>query len=374
MKNLITRTLIISTLFAIVISCKDQASKSKTETVFRDTPSICPPGGAYDDPPAAVFAGLQSIDKVTDKSVRLNWTKVPEGKSYIVYQKNDQGEFEVARSVNSNSKRVVMKGLDSNSTYEFMVRYLDSRGLHDLNEVSLTATTLRSAIYANSKSLEFRGTQSINIAPSNQLTPNDTLTASVWFKTSTSQSDARIINFHKGSGASSAIYLSMENQRLGLGYRDANDDFKRETINGNYSDGEWHNAVVTYNGNIYVVYVDGVRQVSITDSFIGFGSHPAHIGSYTGTQRTFTGLIDEVSIWRSALSANRVVEIYNQGTPNNLKDHTRYNTLMAWYRLGDKFGNSIPADDENTIYDHSDSGYNGSPNNFRSSDFKNDAP
>lgn len=370
MRTIELKTLFIITLLAVSFSCKDQAN-NKTETITEQvrTPSICLPSGPYDEPPAAVFAGIQKIDQITDESVRLNWKKIPEAKSYLVFQKSDQGQFKLVRTANYASKKIKIGGLADNTTYEFMVRYVDDRGLHDLNNVSLSATTLATPVYVNEKSLALNGVKSVNLAPSNVLTPNDTVTASVWFKTSrNNQSDVRIINFHKGSGASSSLYLAMNNRNLQFGYRNAADEFKKENISGNYADNSWHHAVVTYNGNIYVVYVDGVRQISVVDSFIGFGSHPAHLGSYTGTQKAFIGNVDEVSVWRSALSSNRIAEIYNRGTPNNLLKHSRRNTLMLWYRLGDD-----SRDSDSTVYDQAGN-YNGTPNNIKMSDYKNDSP
>ena len=67
-------------------------------------------------------------------------------------------------------------------------------------------------------------------------------------------------------------------------------------------------------------------------------SYPAgselRIGQYNSsgsTQFFFTGKIDEVALFNSALSASDVTAIYNSGVPDDL---TSYSPTV-WYRMGD---------------------------------------
>lgn len=353
----------------ILFGCKDQANKTKTVVEQVRTPSICPPSGPYPEPPAVLFNGIDSVDNIGQTQLTVHWTPITDAQAYMVLMREPGEKFKLVHTRNAPGARANISNLKADTTYEFMVRFIDERGMPDINENVKTITTNAWPVYANTKSLALNGVKSINMAPSEELGPNNTFTLSLWFKTDRdNQNDARLITLHHSSGASSAFYLALDGTRTVLGYRNASDDFKKEYINENYADDSWHHIAATYNGKFYVVYVDGVRKLRFEDSFKGLGSHPAHLGSYTGSQKAFYGQIDEVSIWESALGSNDAVLIYNQGKPFNLFKHVRANTLGLWYRLGDD-----SRDDTMTIYDQVGS-FNGSPINIKASDFKTDAP
>jgi len=358
----------------VVFGCKDQATDTKTQYVTRDTPTLCPDPGTdnnYPEPPMTNFLGIEKITEVEQTKATIHWQQTPDAKAYMILKREiGASEFELVKTKAAASKRAMISNLSPGTQYEFMVRMLDSRGMPDQNENLQSATTSGWPTYNNAKSLAFNGVKSVTLKASDELAPNNTFTVSLWVKSNNStQRDARLFNFHKSSGASSAVFLAMDNQKINLGYRDSNDDFKTESINLNLADNEWHHIALTRNNRFYVVYIDGVRELRLEDSFIGLGSHPAHIGSYTGSQKAFVGLIDEVSIWKSSLGSTDVVNIYNQGTPYYLPRHRRAQfTLQAWYRLGDD-----SRDNANIIYDQVND-FNGIPNNINTGDFKTDAP
>lgn len=359
--------LIIFTL--VIIGCKDQANKTETVVEQVRTPSICPPSGPYPDPPNILFEGISEVSSPSQTQLTVKWNPITEAKAYLIYQRVPGEDFKLVHTRNAPGSKAIIRNLEADTTYEFMVRLLDERGMPDLNDKSISATTSAWPLYANNKSLKFNGVKSLNLAPSEELGVNNTFTISLWFKTSEdNQNDARLFTFHKGSGASSAFYLAMDGNKLTLGYRNADDDFKKESIDGSYADNSWHHIAATYNGKFYVAYIDGVRQLRFKDSFIGLGSHPAHLASYTGSQKAFDGLIDEASIWKSALGSQDSVDIYNKGTPFDLRRHKRANTLQAWYRLGDD-----ARDDAATVFDQVGS-FNASPVNIRIEDYQADAP
>ena len=102
--------------------------------------------------------------------------------------------------------------------------------------------------------------------------------------------------------------------------------------------GTWYHLVVVYDGtatgdaNRLKIYLNGVQKTF--DSFqgadsvpatINFGGYPTWIGrpSYSSTyQKNFNGKIDEVTIWKRALTDDEVLGLYNGGegaTPNTAK-------------------------------------------------------
>jgi len=46
------------------------------------------------------------------------------------------------------------------------------------------------------------------------------------------------------------------------------------------------------------------------------------------------GSISNVSIWNTELTSAQVTEIYNEGVPSNLNNHSAYSNLVSWWQLG----------------------------------------
>lgn len=110
--------------------------------------------------------------------------------------------------------------------------------------------------------------------------------------------------------------------------------------------GVWQHIVMTYSGGSNI---NGVRTYK--DSVIGdTPGSSALTGTFTnaasfviGARNTafpFSGFIDEVSVWDKELSQSEVTEIYNSGQPGDLADHSAFNNLNSWWRMGD--GSTYP--------------------------------
>ena len=143
-------------------------------------------------------------------------------------------------------------------------------------------------------------------------------TVASWFKTSTNfGSDAFIAN--KGGIGSDS---SGENMNYGI-WMNSGEQIKAgfETSSGAdqfvtspnlYNDGQWHYAVVTNNGVNVILYIDGVQVATKATSGASpesTGTKPVRVGAnsrVTPPGNFFTGEIDEVRIWNSALSASQV--------------------------------------------------------------------
>ena len=46
------------------------------------------------------------------------------------------------------------------------------------------------------------------------------------------------------------------------------------------------------------------------------------------------GYLSNASIWNTALTSAQVTEIYNEGVPSNLNNHSAYSNLTNWWQLG----------------------------------------
>lgn len=179
-----------------------------------------------------------------------------------------------------------------------------------------------------------------------------------------------MINLHKGSVAGSALNIHLKNGKISAGYRNSGDTYKTLDHSVNYSDNLWHHVAVTYNNANFKLYFDGDKKIETTDSFVGFGTHPAFIASYdgSGAQYFFNGQIDEVSLFNINLNDSQIDQLFNQGVPENLWLHPRFGNNRLWLRMGDD-----PSDSLTEITDQK-SGVKGIPSNFTGSSYILDVP
>ena len=371
------KLLSITTLILTLTSCKDKVTSDNVIETVRDTPASTPgDDDNQNEPSPYTFDGAKSSSKIGMRGFQVHWDTNPNAGSYHVFLLKD-GKLDHQKSFNhpkSNSGNTLVNSLEPDTEYTVIVRMMDNEGRLDQNDVKLTVNTLAWPAYSNTKSVQFNGSQSISLGSSTSLINSNKFTISTWFKTATTQSDKRIINFHHASTAGSAVNFNVDGTNLVVGYKDDTSTYKKLEINFPYNDGSWHHMALTYNGKWFKVYIDGNLEKSLEDSFIGFGSHPASIGSYTGIQNGFTGLIDEVSLWRSAIGKVDVELIWNNGVPTDIRQHRRYVVLRAYYRLGDHSSDSPSSITD--VYDATFNSpiFNGTPIGLSNSDFVLDTP
>jgi hypothetical protein len=101
----------------------------------------------------------------------------------------------------------------------------------------------------------------------------------------------------------------------------------------------WYHIAFVHDGTDVTLYLNGSSQGTKTGAntannnfkgnFIGIGRYYAIPGTYN-----WDGLIDEVSLFDSALSASDITAIYNSGTPNDISSLNP----VGWWRMGDNDG------------------------------------
>ena len=173
---------------------------------------------------------------------------------------------------------------------------------------------------------------SLNLMPS-----LDAFSISAWFKTTSS---GTIYSFGAPSTPS--------NTQIKIVIRGASgtDDYYPEvTLKGTattigssaYNDGNWHNIVLTCTTSTANLYIDGTNVGSptigtstITSTDNGaIGARTAPTGGFR-----FNGSISNCSVWSAALTPAQVSEIYSEGIPQNLNNHSAYSNLVSWWQLG----------------------------------------
>ena len=180
----------------------------------------------------------------------------------------------------------------------------------------------------------------INCGNDNSLVPSSQITLSLWFKTSGSASAIpRLINKSYGGSPYDSYFIRINNNVLNfkIGVSSASVQIAGTT---NVVDGNWHNVIGTYDGSQLKLYLDGNSEatpISETRTIIENTSYNLTLGCEFGAYGfswPFTGSMSNVSIWNAGLTSAQVTEIYNEGVPSNLNNHSAYSNLVSWWQLG----------------------------------------
>jgi len=108
---------------------------------------------------------------------------------------------------------------------------------------------------------------------------------------------------------------------------------------------QWYHIAATYDGrggsnaaDGLTIYINGIAETptNITKQSYTFMSNTTSyfaIGQYFNAA-FFNGKISNVSIWNAALTSAQVTEIYSEGIPQNLLNHSAVSSLVSWWQLG----------------------------------------
>ena len=195
--------------------------------------------------------------------------------------------------------------------------YLFDGTCRDLNgNYNGTATDITYGEGKVGQAAVFNGTTSFVATPYN---PNNstTMSISLWFKTSTINTNMGLFGDGNASGADSSARLScsiINDNTLGITIgNNTTGNFTKTTSILSYLDGKFHNLIITYNINTVTIYIDNVLIKSYI-STISLGTSSSlyfnigKCGLYNGLY--FTGSIDQVRIFNRALNSNEVTALY----------------------------------------------------------------
>jgi PKD repeat protein len=177
---------------------------------------------------------------------------------------------------------------------------------------------------AGDTAYSFNGSSTATLATQTARAVPDTFTQEAWFQT-TSTTGGRIVGFaNRASGNSTTfdrqVHLDV-NGRVVFGVKvpgvNGSGANRTVTSTASYNDGRWHHVAATMSSAGMALYVDGALVGSRTDttsglSYTGFlrvGSDKAMAGA-----NAFTGRVDEVALYPTALSAQQVAAHVASGT------------------------------------------------------------
>lgn len=189
--------------------------------------------------------------------------------------------------------------------------------------------------------LSFDGTDDYIDCGTSQLVDfNSSFTISAWvYITSTASGYDCVYAF---KGASNAFVMFFNN---GVGYSPisfGSANYPTDlTIKcaTNVTINKWNNIVVVYNGNgiatpsNYTFYIDNTSHTLTNSAGFSDNGNVNYIGRYASSH-SFTGSLSNISIWNAALTSSQVTEIYSEGIPQNLSNHSAVSSLVSWWQLG----------------------------------------
>jgi hypothetical protein len=107
------------------------------------------------------------------------------------------------------------------------------------------------------------------------------------------------------------------------------------TSNTSINDNQWHHIVCIndYVNSTRQIYIDNVLDITDNNgTAISTSSTSVRIGSRDiSTGYPYDGLMSNVALWSTALTASQVETIYNNGTPNDISSLSP----LSWYKLNE---------------------------------------
>lgn len=210
-----------------------------------------------------------------------------------------------------------------------------------------SASMSRQAAFANTKSLDFDGT---NDYVNTNYTSNDLFRGSFSFSYWVNLDAGICISIGVERGTHSSFAIQHFNGNINVLQYSNSDVAFPGTFSTPISLDTWHHVVVTVTKNsgsatTYAIYVDNnlishalLAGFTISEAnqnaFDADGNFLA-IGASNddGTPDTFVnGHMDEVAVFSEALSSSEVTAIYNSGRP---KDESGHDNLLLYYRFED---------------------------------------
>ena len=119
----------------------------------------------------------------------------------------------------------------------------------------------------------------------------------------------------KGENMNYGVWFSADGTITGGFETESGDDFEVKSTT-KYNDGNWHYVLLSYDGSILRLDIDGKKHISTNKNTYGAipdttGEQPLRIGANSlDKSKFFTGYVDEVRIWNRGLTDKEISQIY----------------------------------------------------------------
>jgi len=207
----------------------------------------------------------------------------------------------------------------------------DESGNNNADAILFNGGSFTKYVFENNYSLDFDGVDdylTLTSAPSSDFNfGTGDFGLSMWVKADIISSTYHaVLGSYEGSANNWQVFIGSAGLNIWNGAL-----YGGGTINA----GVWYNCVVTRSSGVLKTYINGQQNSSntVTTSYTPSTSASTRIGAPSGGGwPAWDGLIDEVAVFNSALSASDVTSIYNNGTPTSVSSLNP----LGWWRMGDR--------------------------------------
>ena len=179
--------------------------------------------------------------------------------------------------------------------------------------------------------LDFDGTNDIiDCGSDSSLTPTTAFSVSCWVYLNATGTQTIL---HNGSGNNNGYILFFIGSNLRFYIREGG-SWRYFNSDNAFVANTWYNVTVTWGGSTMKMYINNALQSNTaTASSINITTR-FRIGAYGGSSNILNGRLSNISVWNSELTSTQVTEIYSEGVPQNLNNHSAYSNLVSWWQLG----------------------------------------
>jgi len=195
------------------------------------------------------------------------------------------------------------------------VRYDSTVGAYDLIDNNSTA----SAVGKLSNGADLNGSNMFLSRTETFFT--NAFSVSGWFLADGDVINRTLFSYRPASGSVNLIQVegSTSNVLRAMIFNSSGGALKDYKTTSALSSGLWYHIVVTWDGTNLRIYVNGAEQTptKTTDNSgsLSATSRAFRIGAETATSNFWEGIIDEFTIFDTAITGTTVTALYNSGTP-----------------------------------------------------------
>jgi len=213
----------------------------------------------------------------------------------------------------------------------------DSSGMSQSN---LTQSDLQTVAPYSKYAMNFDGTNDYIDCGATVQQPTTNYSVSYWVKFDSVVGNVGIVgNFKTGVNPQVGFALTLSSGLNFEFWADGTANTSGGLVRGTSipNSSTWYNVLGTYDGSLVKIYVNNVLENSVSYSATpNVTDQNLVIGRWYGNYSDYytDGSISNVSVWNTALTSSQVREIYNEGLPSNLNNHSAYSNLVSWWQLG----------------------------------------
>jgi len=249
---------------------------------------------------------------------------------------NNGSPIQTLASIPQNSNLKVWYKLDASATYDSSTTTWtipdDSSNSNDgtssgMTQANLVQSDLSFTSGYSPFGLNFDAASSDYITLDSLQTFNNEFSVSVWLNP---DDNTEVNLLGNSSTITNFLYINSSNQLQINSPNFSPQIFSNTTL----SIGSWQHVILTRDSNnIFRAYKNG--DLLDTSSAASGAFSFNQIGRYGAVSTyIFNGKLSNISIWDTALTSAQVSEIYNEGVPSNLNNHSAYSNLVSWWQLG----------------------------------------